>query len=101
KGTGVFSYIHVDDAAAATVAAVERGAPGIYNVCDDDPAPMSEWLPAYAEAVGAKRPRRVPVWLARMVAGGQAARMATELRVASNERSKRELGWKPIYPSWR
>jgi 2-alkyl-3-oxoalkanoate reductase len=101
KGTGVFSYVHVHDAASAAVAAVERGSPGIYNICDDDPAPMSEWLPAYAEAIGAKRPRRVPVWLARLVAGRQAARMATELRGASNAKAKRELGWQPKYPSWR
>jgi nucleoside-diphosphate-sugar epimerase len=101
KGTGVFSYVHVDDAASATLAAVERGSRGVYNVCDDDPAPMSEWLPAYAEAIGAKPPRRVPAWLARMVAGSQAAQMATELRGASNAKAKRELGWQPRYPSWR
>ena len=101
KGTGVFSFIHVDDAAAATVAAVERGAPGIYNVTDDEPAPMSEWLPVYAQALGARPPRRVPVWLARLVAGRDAAALATTLRGASNEKAKRELGWTPKYPSWR
>jgi 2-alkyl-3-oxoalkanoate reductase len=100
EGTGIFSFIQIDDAAAATVGALERGA-GIYNVCDDDPAPMSEWLPAFAEAVGAKRPRRVPVWLASLVAGRQAAVMATKVEGASNERAKRELGWQPRYPSWR
>jgi nucleoside-diphosphate-sugar epimerase len=101
NGGGVFSFIHTDDAAAATAAAVERGAPGIYNVTDDDPAPMSEWLPLYAEAIGAKPPRRVPAWLARLVAGKDAAALATSLRGASNEKAKRELGWTPRYASWR
>jgi nucleoside-diphosphate-sugar epimerase len=101
KGTGVFSFIHVDDAADATVAAVERGAPGIYNVTDDEPAPMSEWVPAMAEAAGAKKPLRVPAWLARLVAGREAAAFATELRGASNEKARRELGWQPTHPSWR
>jgi nucleoside-diphosphate-sugar epimerase len=101
KGTGVFSYIHVDDAAAATVAAVERGGPGIYNVVDDEPAPMRDWVPAYAEAIGAKPPRRVPKWLARLVAGPYAAGMATQLRGASNAKAKADLDWQPRYPSWR
>jgi nucleoside-diphosphate-sugar epimerase len=101
KGDGTFSFIHVEDAAAATVAAVERGAPGIYNVVDDAPAPMREWAPAFADAVGAKKPRHVPVWLARLVAGSAAVEMATELRGASNAKAKRELGWQPRYPSWR
>jgi nucleoside-diphosphate-sugar epimerase len=101
RGTGLFSFIHVDDAADAAVAAVERGAPGVYNVTDDDPAPMNEWVPALAEAAGAKRPLRVPVWLARLVAGGQMATFATQLRGASNEKAKRELGWEPAHPSWR
>ncbi len=100
KGTGIFSFIHMDDATSATVAALDRGQ-GIYNVCDDDPAPMSEWLPAYAEALGAKKPRRVPVWLASWIAGRQAAVMSTALEGASNEKAKRELGWQPSYPSWR
>jgi nucleoside-diphosphate-sugar epimerase len=100
RGTGVFSYIHVDDAAAATVAAVERGR-GIYNVVDDDPAPLREWLPAYAEELGAKRPRRVPKLLARLIAGSYATHLATELRGASNARAKAELGWQPRYASWR
>jgi 2-alkyl-3-oxoalkanoate reductase len=100
KGTGIFSYIHMDDAVSATIAALDRGT-GIYNVCDDDPATLSEWLPAYAEALGAERPRRVPVWLARLVAGKQAAGMSTTLEGASNEKAKRELGWQPKYPSWR
>jgi 2-alkyl-3-oxoalkanoate reductase len=101
KGTGVFSFIHVDDAADATLAAIERGAPGIYNVTDDEPAPMSEWVPVLAEAAGARRPLRVPVWLARLVGGKQAATFASELRGASNEKAKRELGWQPGHPSWR
>ena len=101
KGAGVFSFIHVDDAAAATVAAVERGQPGIYNVVDDDPAPLREWLPAYADALGAKKPRRVPKLIARLVGGSYAMMLATELRGASNEKAKRELGWSPRYPSWR
>jgi nucleoside-diphosphate-sugar epimerase len=100
-GDGVFSWIHVEDAAAATVAALDRGSPGIYNVVDDEPAPMRDWLPVYAEAVGAKPPRRVPRWLARLVAGRFAATLATELRGASNAKAKRELGWEPRYPSWR
>ena len=101
KGTGVFSFIHVDDAADATVAAVERGAPGIYNVTDDEPAQMSEWVPGLAEAAGAKPPRRVPAWAARLIAGKTATSFALDLRGASNEKAKRELGWKPAHPSWR
>jgi nucleoside-diphosphate-sugar epimerase len=101
RGGGVFSYIHVDDAAAATVAAVERGSPGIYNVVDDEPAPLREWLPAYAEAIGAKKPFRIPKFIARLMAGSYTAGMATSLRGASNEKAKRELGWTPRYPSWR
>ncbi len=101
RGTGTFSFIHVDDAAAATVAAAERGAPGIYNVVDDDPATMREWVPAYAQAVGAKPPRRVPVWLARLLAGRYTASMATQLRGSSNEKAKAALAWQPRYPSWR
>ena len=80
------------------MAALERGAPGIYNVVDDEPAPLREWLPVYAEALGAKQPRRVPVWLARLVAGARSAAMATELRGASNAKAKRELGWQPTLP---
>ena len=101
KGTGVFSFIHVDDAADATVAAVERGAAGVYNVTDDEPAAMSEWVPVLAEAAGARRPLRVPLWLARLVGGRQAADFASVLRGASNEKAKRELGWQPAHPSWR
>jgi nucleoside-diphosphate-sugar epimerase len=101
KGSGTFSFIHVDDAADATLAAAERGAPGIYNVVDDEPAPMREWLPVYAEAIGAKRPWRVPRFLARMLAGEYAVGLATDLRGASNERAKAELGWAPRHASWR
>jgi nucleoside-diphosphate-sugar epimerase len=101
RGTGVFSFLHTEDAAAATVAAVEQGAPGTYNVVDDEPAPLREWLPVYAEALGAKPPRRVPLWLARFVAGSQVARSAVEMRGASNAKAKRELGWQPRHPSWR
>jgi nucleoside-diphosphate-sugar epimerase len=100
KGTGLFSFIHVDDAAAATVAGVERGAPGVYNIVDDEPAPMRDWLPAYAEAIGAKRPLRLPVWLVRLAAG----RMATVVNVqpgAANTKAKRQLGWEPRWRSWR
>jgi nucleoside-diphosphate-sugar epimerase len=100
KGTGIFSLVHVDDAAAATIASLDRGA-GIYNVCDDEPAPQADWLPAYADAIGAKPPRRVPLWLARLAAGKQAAVLARQLEGASNEKAKRELGWQPKYPSWR
>ncbi len=101
KGSGVFSFIHVDDAADATVAAVERGPAGLYNVTDDEPAPMTEWVPVFAQAAGAKPPRRVPVWLARFVAGKDVSNFAVELRGASNEKAKRELGWHPAHPSWR
>jgi nucleoside-diphosphate-sugar epimerase len=101
KGTGIFSFVHVDDAAAATLAAVERGAPGAYNITDDEPAPMSEWLPVFARAAGAKRPLRVPRWLARFVGGKEVPLFALELRGASNERAKRELGWQPEHQTWR
>ncbi|HEX6651892.1 MAG TPA: NAD(P)-dependent oxidoreductase [Thermoleophilaceae bacterium] len=101
KGTGLFSFVHVDDAADATVAAVERGGPGVYNVTDDEPAPMREWLPVFADAAGAKRPFRVPVWLARFVGGREVPTFALELRGASNEKAKRELGWQPAHPTWR
>jgi nucleoside-diphosphate-sugar epimerase len=101
RGAGVFSFIHVADAAGATVAACERGAPGIYNVVDDEPAPLREWLPVYAEALGARPPFKVPTWIARIFGGAFATITATQLRGASNEKAKRELGWQPRYPSWR
>jgi nucleoside-diphosphate-sugar epimerase len=100
-GGGVFSFVHVDDAATATVAAVAGGAPGVYNVVDDEPTPMRDWLPAYARALGAPAPRRVPIWLARLAAGRATAAMATSLRGASNANAKRELGWQPRHASWR
>jgi 2-alkyl-3-oxoalkanoate reductase len=100
-GGGVSSFVHIEDAAAATVAAVERGQPGIYNVVDDEPAPVREWLPVLASALGAKPPRRVPRWLGRLVAGKAATVMMTDVRGASNAKAKRELGWQLRYPSWR
>jgi 2-alkyl-3-oxoalkanoate reductase len=100
-GTGTFSFIHVDDAAGATLAALDHGVAGICNVVDDEPARLREWLPVYAKALGAKPPRRVPVWLARLVAGRAVADTAVELRGASNAKAKRELGWRPSYASWR
>jgi 2-alkyl-3-oxoalkanoate reductase len=101
SGTGVFSFVHVDDAAAATVAALGRQGPATYNIVDDEPVPLCEWVPEYARAVGAPRPWRVPVWVARLAAGRHAAAMMSELRGASNARVKRELGWQPRYASWR
>jgi nucleoside-diphosphate-sugar epimerase len=92
--------VHIDDAADATVAAIERGAPGIYNIVDDAPAPAAEWLPALAKAVGAPPPRRLPAWLVRLVAGPQTLSMMTRTRGASNEKAKRQLGWTPIH-TWR
>jgi len=100
-GGGVWSHVHIEDAAAATAAAVERGQPGIYNVVDDDPAPVREWLPVLASALDAKPPRRVPRWLVRLLAGEAATVMMTEVRGASNEKAKRELGWQPRHASWR
>jgi nucleoside-diphosphate-sugar epimerase len=100
-GAGVSSFIHLDDAAAATVLALEDGRPGVYNVVDDEPAPMREWLPVLAEALGAKPPRRFPRWVARLLAGEGAVMMGTEARGASNAKAKRELGWTLRYPSWR
>ncbi|HEV3498666.1 MAG TPA: NAD(P)-dependent oxidoreductase [Actinomycetes bacterium] len=100
-GTGVWSFIHIDDAAAATVAAVERGVPGIYQIVDDDPAPVAEWLPVLAAAAGARPPRRVPVWAARLLAGEHGVVLMTEVRGADNAKAKRELGWRPAYASWR
>jgi nucleoside-diphosphate-sugar epimerase len=100
-GGGVFSHVHIDDAAAATAIAVERGQPGIYNIVDDEPAPVREWLPVLASALGAKPPRRIPRWLARLAAGEAATVMMTDVRGSSNEKAKRELGWQPRYASWR
>ncbi len=101
SGQGVWSFVHVDDAVRATVAALTTGAPGAYNVVDDDPAPVAQWLPALAEALGARKPRHVPAWLARLAAGSYGVSLMTEAQGASNEFAKRELGWTPAFPSWR
>ncbi|WP_435269976.1 NAD-dependent epimerase/dehydratase family protein [Streptomyces sp. 1222.5] len=101
SGAGYSSWVHLDDAASATVLAVEQRARGVFNVVDDDPAPAREWLPHLAACAGARRPMRVPVWLARLLAGDQAVVMMTEGRGFSNAKAKRELGWQPRYPSWR
>jgi nucleoside-diphosphate-sugar epimerase len=100
-GGGVMSFIHLDDATAATVLALEHDGPGIYNIVDDEPAPVREWLPVLANALGAKPPRHVPRWLGRLVAGEGAVMMGTESRGASNAKAKQELGWTLRYPSWR
>jgi 2-alkyl-3-oxoalkanoate reductase len=100
-GGGVWSHVHIEDAAAATVAAVDHGEPGIYNIVDDEPAPVREWLPVLASALDAKPPRRIPRWLGRLAAGETATVMMTNARGASNAKAKRELGWQPRYASWR
>jgi 2-alkyl-3-oxoalkanoate reductase len=100
-GDAVWSFVHLDDAAGATALALERGEPGIYNVVDDEPAPVREWLPALATAIGAKPPRRVPRWLARLAAGEAGIVLMTETRGADNAKAKRELGWTLRHPSWR
>jgi len=100
-GTGVWSFTHVADAAAATALAVGRGRPGVYNVVDDDPAPVAEWLPYLARTIGARPPWRIPRWAGRLLAGGAVASMMTASRGSSNTRARREFGWAPRYPSWR
>ena len=100
-GTGVWSFIHVDDVAQATLTAVERAKSGLYNIVDDEPAPVAQWLPALAQALHAPPPRHVPVWLARLLIGEPGVVMMTEVRGASNAKAKRELGWTPLWPSWR
>jgi nucleoside-diphosphate-sugar epimerase len=100
-GGGVWSFVHIGDAADATVEAVEHGGRGVYNVADDEPAPVAEWLPALAQMLGAKKPRHVPRVIGRMFAGEAGAVMMTEIRGASNAKAKRELGWRPQHPSWR
>jgi nucleoside-diphosphate-sugar epimerase len=100
-GGGVWSFIHVADAAEATVAAVEHGSRGVYNVADDDPAPVAEWLPALAQTLGAEKPMRVPRFIGRLFAGEVGVVMMTDGRGASNAKAKRELGWRPAHPSWR
>ena len=101
SGAGMWSFIHIEDAATATVAAIEHGQPGVYNIVDDDPAPTKEFLPAAAQALGARKPMRVPRWLGRLLAGEAAVVMMTEVRGASNAKAKRELGWQPRHASWR
>jgi nucleoside-diphosphate-sugar epimerase len=101
SGGAVWSFIHVGDAAEATVAAVEHGRRGVYNVVDDEPAPVAEWLPALAQTLGAKQPMHVPRFIGRLLAGEPAAVMMTELRGASNAKAKRELAWRPAHPTWR
>jgi nucleoside-diphosphate-sugar epimerase len=100
-GGGVWSFIHVADAAEATVAAIEHGSRGVYNVVDDDPAPVAEWLPALAQRLGAKKPMRVPRFVGRLFAGEAGVVMMTDVRGASNAKAKRELAWRPAHPSWR
>jgi nucleoside-diphosphate-sugar epimerase len=100
-GTGIWSFIEITDAAAATLAAVDRGAPGVYNVVDSDPAPVAEWLPYLAKVAGAKPPLRVPAWLGRLLAGEFVVAQMTTSRGASNEKARKELGWEPRYASWR
>src|SRR4030095_12614057 len=100
-GAGIWSFIHVQDVALATAAAIERGAPGLYNVVDDDPARVSEWLPELARAVGAKPPLRIPAWLAPLSRGEGGGMMMTKSRGGSNARARRELAWQPVYPTWR
>ena len=100
-GEGTYSFIHIDDAASATVAALERARPGVYNVVDDEPATAAEWMPVYAEALGAKRPLRVPAFVARLIAGRALVEWPLSLRGASNEKINEEFGWRPQYESWR
>jgi 2-alkyl-3-oxoalkanoate reductase len=101
SGAGVWSFSHVDDLARATIAAIERGQPGVYNIADDEPAPVATWLPELARAVGAKPPRHVPVWLGKLASGEVGVSMMTQIRGASNAKAKRDLGWQPSYKSWR
>ncbi|MCL2396309.1 MAG: NAD(P)-dependent oxidoreductase [Acidimicrobiaceae bacterium] len=101
NGEGVWSFIHLADAASATVAALERGGPGLYNVVDDEPAPVSVWLPYLAEAVGAKPPMHLPAWAGKMAAGEAVVSMMTRIKGSSNAKAKRALGWQPSYASWR
>jgi nucleoside-diphosphate-sugar epimerase len=100
-GTGYMSWVHLDDAASATILAMEQKASGVFNIVDDEPAPASEWLPYLAACAGAKRPMRVPKWLARLLAGDMAVMMMTEARGFSNAKAKRDLGWELRHPSWR
>jgi nucleoside-diphosphate-sugar epimerase len=101
SGTGYWSFLHIEDAASATLAAVEAASPGLYNICDDEPAPVSEWLPFLAGALGAKPPRQIPGWLARMAIGAHGVALMTEIRGASNRKAKSRLRWKLKWPTWR
>jgi 2-alkyl-3-oxoalkanoate reductase len=101
SGAGVWSFTEITDAASAAVAAITRGEPGVYNIVDDDPAPVAEWLPYLAECLGAKRPAHVPVWLGRLIAGEVIVAQMTQVRGSSNAKARRELGWTPGYSSWR
>jgi nucleoside-diphosphate-sugar epimerase len=101
SGAGYVSSTHIDDAASGTLAALERGGRGIYNIVDDEPVPTREFVPAIAAALGAPKPLHIPAWLGRLFAGEVAVTMMTEGRGASNAKAKRELGWQPIWPSWR
>lgn len=101
SGTGITPFIHLDDAASATALALDHDGPAVYNITDDDPAPMSEWLPGLASALGAKRPFRIPSWAAKLIMGGEMVQMSLECRGASNAKAKKELGWTLRYPSWR
>ena len=100
-GTGIWSFTEVTDAAAATAAAVTKGDPGLYNIVDDDPAPVSQWLPGLAGCLGVKPPWSAPAWLGRLLGGSVVVSLMTQTRGASNEKARRELGWAPMYPSWR
>jgi nucleoside-diphosphate-sugar epimerase len=100
-GAAVWSFVHVADAAAATVAALDHGGPGVYNIVDDEPAPVSEWLPQLAAMLGAKPPRHVPAWIGRLATGEVGVAMMTQSRGSSNAKARRELGWEPAHPSWR
>ncbi len=101
SGAGIWSFIHMDDTATATLAAIESNAAGVFNIVDDEPAPVSVWLPELAKTIGAKPPRRIPAWLGRLVMGESGVSMMTKSRGSSNAKAKRVLGWQPIYPSWR
>jgi nucleoside-diphosphate-sugar epimerase len=100
-GTGVWSFIHIDDAASATAIATERGAPGVYNIVDDEPAEVRVWLPYLAEMIGARPPLRLPAWLVRPLLGEHGVSLMTVVRGSSNAKARRDLGWTPAYPTWR
>jgi nucleoside-diphosphate-sugar epimerase len=101
KGTGYWSFLHIADAASATLATVEARSPGLYNICDDEPAPVSEWLLFLASVIGAKTPRRIPGWLGRMAIGSHGVALMTEIRGASNRKAKSQMDWKLKWPTWR